>query len=79
MAARRARTEQPETIRTSGGRQVSVGRLTLGEVAPIGRVILRISCRWTERDHLWASLTAAEARQVAEHLLTQVAAVERRG
>lgn len=78
MATRRARPEEPPTIRTNGGRQVSVGRLTLEKMAPIGRVILRITCRRAERDQLWASLTAAEARQLAEHLMTQATAVERR-
>lgn len=78
MARRRARPEEPTTIRTSGGRQVSVDRLTLEKIAPIGRVILRITCRRAERDHLWASLTAAEARQLAEHLMAQANAVQRR-
>ncbi|HEX6469020.1 MAG TPA: hypothetical protein VF069_07975 [Streptosporangiaceae bacterium] len=75
---RRARVERPATIRTSGGRQLCVERLTLDETAPVGRVVLRITCQRVERDYLWASLTAAEARQLAEQLLAQAAAVEDR-
>jgi putative redox protein len=74
----RGHAGEPATIRTSAGRQMSVGRLTLDEVAPIGRVVLRVTCQRAERDHLWASLTAAEARQLAADLLTQAATVERR-
>lgn len=73
-----AAAEKPVAIRTSCGRTVSVGRLTLEEVAPIGRVVLRMDRQHADRDHLWASLTAAEARRLAEHLLTQAAFVERR-
>lgn len=47
-------------------------------MAPIGRVTLRITCQRAERDHLWASLTAAEARRLAAELLTQAVAVEHR-
>ena len=57
---------------------VSVGRLTLEEVAPIGRVVLRMDCQRAERDHLWASLTADEARRLAQDLLSQAASVESR-
>ena len=70
--------EKPVAIRTSCGRMVSVGRLTLEEVAPIGRVVLRMDCQRAERDHLWASLTADEARRLAENLLAQAASVEGR-
>jgi hypothetical protein len=78
MATRRqARAEKPATIRTDGGREVRVGRLTLEEAAPIGRVILRVTCQRAERGHLWASLTAAEARRLAADLLGQAAAVDR--
>lgn len=78
MRKRRVRPEEPTTVRTNGGRQVIVDRLTLDKIAPIGRVILRITCRRAERDHVWTSLTAAEARQLAEHLMAQATAVERR-
>lgn len=75
---RRVRAEELATIRTRAGRWVSVDRLTLEEMAPIGRVILRITCQRAERDHLWTSLTTAEARRLAEHLVAQAAVVERR-
>jgi hypothetical protein len=79
MATQRpTQAEQPATIRTSGGRQVDVERLTLEEMAPIGRVVLRITCQSVESDYLWASLTPTEARQLAEQLLAQAAEVERR-
>jgi hypothetical protein len=69
---------KPATIRTRAGRRFTVDRLLLDEVAPIGRVILRVTCRRAERDRLWTSLTAAEARRLAEGLLAQAAVVERR-
>lgn len=75
---RRAGAEERATMLTDGGREVKVGRLTLEEAVPIGRVILRVTCRRAERGHLWASLTAAEARRLAADLLGQAAAVERR-
>lgn len=75
---RRAREQQSAAIRTDGGREVRVGRLTLEDAAPIGRVILRVTCQRAERGHLWASLTAAEARRLAAELLGQAAAVDRR-
>lgn len=72
---RRANAQDAATIRTRAGRRVSVDRLTLEEVAPIGRVILRITCQRVEHD-LWTSLTVGEARRLAERLLAQAAAVE---
>lgn len=73
-----AAAEKSATIRTSCGRMVSVDRLTLEELAPIGRVVLRIDCQRAERDHLWTSLTTEEARRLAAHLLAQAASVDDR-
>jgi hypothetical protein len=78
MATREVGLAEPATIRTHTGRQVTVGRFLLDEVAPIGRVVLRVSCQRTERDQLWASLTAEEARRLAEDLLARAAEVEHR-
>lgn len=72
-----ARADKTATMHTSGGRTVSVDRLLLEQAAPIGRVVLRIDCRRAERDHLWTSLTAEEARRLAEYLVIQAASVER--
>jgi putative redox protein len=69
---------EPATIHTCTGRRLSVGNLTLEEAVPIGRVVLRITARRAEHGQVWASLTPAEARGLADALLAQAAEVERR-
>jgi putative redox protein len=65
-------------IRTSCGRELVVGRLRLdGLPHPTLRVTLDIGCQPYDRGEVWASLTAAEARQLATQLLAQATAAER--
>jgi hypothetical protein len=55
-----------------------VGRLRLdGLPHPAIRVTLDVGCQPYDRGEVWASLTAAEARQLAGQLLAQAAAAER--
>jgi putative redox protein len=66
-----------EHLRTSCGREVTVGRLNLGNARhPARRIFLDLGgcpgCDGTS----WAGLTAAEARQVAQALLSEAAAAE---
>lgn len=65
-------------LSTRGGRTISVGRLLIGRQDRVGRVVLRINCQPAEDGHLWASLTAAEARLLAGRLLAEAAAVRSR-
>ncbi len=67
-----------EYLRTSCGREVTVGRLTLGDTRhPTARVFLDLgSCPGCEGS-VWAGLTVAEARLLAAAILTQAAAAER--
>jgi hypothetical protein len=65
-------------IRTSCGRELVVGRLRLdGLPQPTLRVTLDVGCQPYDRGEVWASLTAAEARQLGGELLAQAAAAER--
>jgi uncharacterized OsmC-like protein len=66
-----------EHLHTSCGREVSVGRLGLGNSShPASRVFLDLGgCPGTDGTS-WASLTVAEARQVSRALLTEAAAAE---
>ncbi|MQA87448.1 MAG: hypothetical protein GEV03_23195 [Streptosporangiales bacterium] len=67
-------------LRTTCGRELAVGRLRLsGLDHPVTRVTLEIGCQPYDRDAVWASLTAAEARRLAARLLAQAAAIEREG
>jgi putative redox protein len=60
-----------EHFHTSCGRELAVGRLGLGDSRhPASRVFLDLD------NTSWASLTVAEARQVAHALLTEAAAAE---
>ena len=70
--------ERHEHVRTSCGREVTVGRLALGdEHHPTGRIFVDLGeCSRGNRSG-WASLTVAEARQLAEAVLSQAAAAER--
>ncbi|MCK2214434.1 OsmC family protein [Actinomadura sp. ATCC 31491] len=66
-------------LMTECGREIVVGRLPFGGGAhPAGRVTLDVGLRDYDRDEAWLSLTAAESRRLAAHLLAQAAAVERR-
>ena len=65
-------------VRTSCGREVTVGRLALGDARhPAARVFIDLGdcpgCDGTG----WAGLTVAEARQLAHAVLSQAAAAER--
>jgi putative redox protein len=66
-----------EHLHTSCGRALAVGRLGLGDSRhPASRVFLDLgSCPGSDSTS-WASLTVAEARQVAHALLTEAAAAE---
>lgn len=66
-----------ESVRTSCGRELTIGRLDLGDVQhPARRIFVDLGvcpgCEGTS----WAGLTAAEARQVARTLLAEAAAAE---
>lgn len=66
-----------ETMRTSYGRTVEVGRLRLpGTTAPVERVIVDVRRENPEYDDLWLSLSPAEARDLAERLMRHAAAAE---
>jgi putative redox protein len=65
-------------FRTTCGREVRAGWLTLGDVQrPARRVSLDIGQAPGGRDGTWAALTVAEARRLAAVLLEQAAAAER--
>jgi putative redox protein len=64
-------------LRTSCGRDLTIGRLALGDAAhPAGRVFIDLgTCRECDGS-AWAGLSAAEARRLAAALLSQAAAAE---
>ena len=67
-----------EYVRTSCGREVTVGRLALGDARhPTARVFIDLGdcpgCDGTG----WAGLTVAEAREFARAVLSQAAAADR--
>jgi len=64
-------------LRTSCGRDLTIGRLALGDAAhPAGRVFIDLGkCRGCHGS-TWAGLSVAEARQLAAALLSQAAAAE---
>jgi hypothetical protein len=65
-------------MRTSCGREVTVGRLCLGDQRhPTARVFMDLGECPQGNQPGWASLTVAEARQLAEAILSQAAAAER--
>ncbi|WP_457033763.1 OsmC family protein [Kitasatospora sp. P5_F3] len=68
---------QQSLMRTRGGRTFAVSRFAPG-VLPIdlGRVVLDTVCEPYDRGEGWASLTPAEARELAGLLLQQAAAVD---
>lgn len=67
-----------EYLRTSCGRQLTVGRLALGDARhPAARVFVDLGeCAGCESIG-WAGLTVTEARQFAQAMLAQAAAAER--
>ena len=69
---------QHEYLRTSCGRELTVGRLALGDARhPAARVFVDLGrCSGCEGTG-WAGLTVAEARRLALAVLTQAAAAER--
>lgn len=72
---------QDLSFRTTCGRAIRIGLLTLGGARnPARRVSLDIgpSSSAGREDSVWAGLTADEARQLATALLAQAAAAERR-
>ncbi len=69
--------QRHQYVRTSCGRELTVGRLALGDDRhPAERIFVDLGdcpgCDGTE----WAGLTVAEARRVAQALLSQAAAAE---
>jgi putative redox protein len=64
-------------LRTSCGRDLTIGRLALGDAAhPAGRVFIDLGkCRDCDGS-AWAGLSPAEARRLAAALLSQAAAAE---
>jgi hypothetical protein len=65
------------TVRTSCGRDLVVSRLRLdGLPHPVHRVVLDIGCQPYDRDEVWVSLTATEARQLARHLVAHADMIE---
>ena len=72
------RAEAHEHLRTSCGRQLTVGRLALGDgLHPSPRVFVDLGDCSGRDGTGWAGLTIAEARRVAGALLSQAAAAER--
>jgi hypothetical protein len=66
-------------FRTTCGRQIRVGHLSLGGTGYlVRRVGLGISAAPGAGDGTWAGLTAAEARQLAAALIAHAAACEAR-
>ena len=67
-----------EYLRTSCGRELTVGRLALGDARhPAKRVFVGLGdCPGCEGTG-WAGLTVAEARRLARAVLAQAAAAER--
>ncbi len=65
-------------FRTTCGREVAVGWLTLGDAEwPVRRVTLDVGHSPGRDDGTWAALTPAEARELAAALLTQARTAER--
>jgi len=73
-------TREHYHVRTSCGRDLTVGRLALGNPGhPAGRVFVNLSDGPECDDGRWAGLTVAEARDLAGALLAQAEAAERAG
>ena len=67
-----------EYLRTSCGRELTIGRLALGDAQrPAARVFVNLGgCPGCE-EVAWAGLTVAEARSLARAILSEAAAAER--
>jgi putative redox protein len=71
---------QHDHLRTSCGRDLTIGRLALGDAAhPAGRVFLDLGGCRDCGGSTWAGLSPDEARRLAAALLAQAAAAERDG
>jgi putative redox protein len=69
-----------DQLRTSCGRDLTIGRLSLGDAAqPAERVFIDLGQCRDCGGSTWAGLTAAEARQLAAALLSQAAGAEQDG
>ena len=67
-----------EHLRTSCGRDLTIGRLALGDAAhPAGRVFIDLGKCRDCNGGAWAGLSPAEARRLAAALLSQAAAADR--
>src|SRR6185437_16103296 len=63
-----------DRLRTSCGRELTVGRLALGDARrPVGRVFMDLGECPGCATNGWAGLTVPEARQLARALLAQAA------
>jgi putative redox protein len=70
-------TRQHDRLRTSCGRDLTVGRLALGDaVRPTGRVFIDLGGCPDCGGSAWAGLSVAEARRLAGVLLAQAAGAE---
>lgn len=79
MAGIAGSTGEDTHVRTSCGRDLTVGRLALGNPGrPAARVFVDLGHCADGEESSWAGLTVAEARQVASALLSQAAAAERK-
>ncbi len=73
----RALSHQGHRLRTTCGRELTVGLIALGDVAhPARRVTVNISECPGCHDGTWAALTVAEARRLAAALLAQAEAAD---
>jgi uncharacterized OsmC-like protein len=71
---------QHDHLRTSCGRDLTIGRLALGDaVHPAGRVFIDLGECADCGGSAWAGLSVAEARRLAAVLLAQAAAAEQDG
>lgn len=77
-AAGRGAHRQHDRLHTSCGRELTIGRLALGDARrPAARVFVDLGeCADCEGGG-WAGFTVAEARQLARAVLAQAAAAER--
>ncbi len=67
-----------DVVRTSCGRTITIGRLTLtGPAHPLGRITVNIDCQPHDHEQVWMSLTAAECRRLAGSLLDQADAADK--
>jgi uncharacterized OsmC-like protein len=66
-----------ESVRTTCGTEVTVGRLALGDHRhPVARVFVGMTDEPDHEQTAWAGLTIPEARELARTLLSQAAAAE---